>query len=286
MAAPLSFLSLPPELRQKVYSDLLVTKDLIVIKIYDCNAFDRIRYHASDDPDDSDGDTTYTPRICPAILSTCRIVHDEAQSILYSANFFILPDWPPDLDQYSIGNVNSPTCTDHAYLPPTSCIRKIYSHHADRDWLLTQGLWNLLRPGSLEIKTQWKPFPLGQVNEIVVGFERTKWSPRSYQMVIVLRLFLGMKPTDLVKLMAEWYARGEVKVTFLGPDRMREGEMTRHTNVTEGMMQMFEEIAEGRREVDAGDDEGTHLDDSGKEERITTNRVFDKFTKTMNFTKN
>lgn len=115
---------------------------------------------------------------------------------------------------------------------------------------------------------------------------------------MILDLRLGFELVELVKLIAEWYARGGLKVTFLADDP---NEDTFGTQVSEATIEVFEKTVKERREgvirgiedvlpevvneCDDGisDDDGISNDDRISEDDewnyIATNRVFERLTR-------
>lgn len=85
------FFRLPAELRNQVYSELLVTDcafrlGYVFFGLYDIKRANEDRHH---------GPYSHEPReqIYPAILRTCSAVYHEAVAILYGNNSFFLGTW-------------------------------------------------------------------------------------------------------------------------------------------------------------------------------------------------
>ncbi|OAL42650.1 hypothetical protein IQ07DRAFT_525750, partial [Pyrenochaeta sp. DS3sAY3a] len=73
------FFSLPPELRSRVYVELLCPKALSFADLVRCSSSSIARDHQR---------TLIRSPLCPALLSTCRKIHHEAIDLLYALHIF------------------------------------------------------------------------------------------------------------------------------------------------------------------------------------------------------
>ena len=81
------FTSLPPEVRQLVYAECLVVGKVFPYTVSE-------RYHEYDN-DDDEQDTGLELSDCEvpsvALLQVCKMIHEEAEPMLYQRNIFVLP---------------------------------------------------------------------------------------------------------------------------------------------------------------------------------------------------
>ncbi|MCJ1476892.1 hypothetical protein MMC13_005561 [Lambiella insularis] len=185
--------------------------------------------------------------IHPSILYTCRLINNEAEYFLYDSNIFVLPTWLSYPWQQSSRMDCSnkkpagPLCNEHAHLPRIIRIRKICVPLAPSNPFLVKGIRNYLRPevSDQELRwpdeLRWQGFPLAQVNEILVGiFATSANSTKPY--LHRVKNIIGSQ--TMVGLLAEWYARGGLKLTFFSH------------SITETLVEAFELVVKdirGRR---------------------------------------